>query len=426
MSVRGVLIYGALLVAGCEPGSAAVDGGRRAADAIVAADSAASRDATSDAGLDTQTDARAAADIGAVADVGAAADAAVEPTFLDPASYADIVVLAGAFPFGVTGRFAADGAVLGSRWGRHGGPMVTSEVYRIPTGEPGVIRWTPPAGANGDMAKLELPLLTASGLPRRLYYGADGMVDLPFGALALLSYTGTDVPFPGEALVYDATDYRRLVSRAHVNGFYSGVGFGTDGVVYAGLSPVSGAPSGTRDNGLYVARLCGESLVASGTCPEPARLFAWRGSSGPVAVDDAGNAFVAAYLGASSASDAVMGVTAAQLAAHTPIVAVTVAEANTQGTSSLAVIAPRGDAPGWIVAKGFDAARPEPAYAQAFVVDTAVSAAGSRVELAIEPGPRADGFSVFAGDGSALWVAVERSAGQPRAEFLRLERRGDR
>jgi len=184
------------------------------------------------------------------------------PVFLEPAAYEDLITIDAQLPFGVTRRHRADESVLGSRWGRHGGPMVTTSVYGAGGATtPAVIHWTLPEDATGAATRTERSFATASGLPQKLFYGADGMVDLPFGPFALLSYTGTGNAFPGEVLLYSA-GYDAVTSRAKANGFYSGTGV-TDGarqlIVYSGLSPVATNDSTTNDNGLYTADVCKEA-----------------------------------------------------------------------------------------------------------------------------------------------------------------------
>lgn len=364
-------------------------------------------------------DAEVLADAEVFADAEVAADATTAPVFIDPATYADVLALDDNFPFGVVARYAADGDVLGARWGRHGGPMVTTQVYVMPAGDPGVIRWTIPETAGDPATKTELVFATADNLPAQFFYGPDGMVDLPYGAYALLSYSGTGPAFPGEALLYNE-NYDAVASRAHANGFYSGAGFGQRGLVYSGLSGLSGEVSATEDNGLWAAELCSDSLVPSGGCRASVKLFGWTGSSGPVAVDTNGNAFVAAYQGLPGASDAIFAVTAADLAAFAPAMAATLTEVDTQGTGSIAAVAPSGSAPGWLVAKGFDFAGASPAYAVAYSVDDDVAREGDRVDAAITAGARTESFSLFAAPDGDLWIAVDTSAGN---EFFRARRR---
>jgi hypothetical protein len=127
-----------------------------------------------------------------------------EATCLDAAAFSNLVTVESAFPFCVTQVREADAEILGSRWGRRGGPMVTTGVYGG-TGGPKVVQWDVSGTATAAATSTEHTFAPASGLPGTFYYGADGMVDLPFGSLSLLSYTGSAAHYPGEALLYSST-----------------------------------------------------------------------------------------------------------------------------------------------------------------------------------------------------------------------------
>ncbi len=343
------------------------------------------------------------------------------PVFLAPADYEDVVKLDPALPFGVVGRYAATGEVLGARWGNHGGPMVTAQVYTAqdaaaPT--PGVLRYTLPAGAQGAAAAIGVSFAKATALPTTLFYGPDGMVDLPNGNQALLTYSGSGASFPGEALLY-SKDYDRVVARARTNGIYSAVGVPSGAYVYSALSPFAAQASSTTDNGLYASAPCGAELVATGACKAPAKLFGWAGSSGPVAVDGLGNAFVAASLGA---GDALYGVAAGEIDALGPATRVDLGAMSTQGTSSIAAAGPGDGIAGYVFGKGYDGAAAEPAYAQAYAV-TPLRKEGALLPRAIVGGPKTEAFSVFASRVGDVWIAAELTEGTTRRVFLALRRK---
>ena len=345
---------------------------------------------------------------------GGASDAAVDakpdrpaPAFLAPSSYADLVVIDARFPFGVTQKHVADDAIAGSHWGRHGGPMVTAGVYgSTGTATPRVIRWTIPADPTAVATSTKLPFAIASGIPSTHFYGADGMIDLPFGPFALLDYTSTGAAFPGEALLYSPT-YDQVASRAKVNGFYSGTGI-TDGakqvLVYSGLSPLSAAASATNDNGLYVAEVCNGSLTAPPPCAKPKKLFGWSGQSGPVVTDAHGNVFVGASLTGAATRDAVYGFTKVQALAGNAANAVKLAEIDSTGTSSIAAVAPDGAREGWVLGLGFDAA--SKVYAAAYVEGGSITKGSPLIPAAITKASGAEGLSVFTDDDGDLWLAV--------------------
>ena len=344
------------------------------------------------------------------------------PVFLSPGAYEDAVVIDPNLPFGVVARFSVDGDVIGARWGNHGGPMVTTQVYTAPDASapaPGVIRYTVPAGATGAAIAKNVVFTKAAGLPTTFFYGADGMVDLPFGNFAMLTYTGSGAGFPGEALLY-SKDYDRVVARAKSNGVYSAVGAGTKTFVYTALSPFAAAPTTSTDNGLYVSELCNQEIVATGACKAPAKLFGWAGNSGPVAVDGLGNAFVGASL---SGGDAIYGAASSEVARVGAATRVELATVTSPGTSSLAAIAPEGTAPGFVLAKTYDGATPAPAYAQAYSSGSGLQKQGVVIPAAVKPGPSADGFSVFSSSVGDLWIAVDLKSGSPKHAFVQLRRK---
>jgi hypothetical protein len=358
----------------------------------------------------------------ATSDSGDSGSTRPAPVFLSPGAYEDAIVIDPNLPFGVVARFSADGDVLGARWGNHGGPMVTTQVYTAPDAAapaPGVVRYTVPAGATGASTAKNVVFTKATGLPTTFFYGADGMVDLPFGNFAVLTYTGSGAGFPGEALLY-SKDYDRVVARAKSNGVYSAVGAGTKTFVYSALSPFASAATTSTDNGLYASELCNQELVATGACKPPAKLFGWTGNSGPVAVDGLGNAFVGASL---SGGDAIYGAAAADVANVGAATRVELVTVTSLGTSSLAAIAPEGSAPGFVVAKTYDGASPSPAYAQAYTSGTALQKRGSVIAEAVKAGPAADGFSVFSSSLGDLWIAVDLKSGSPKHAFVQLRRK---
>ena len=356
---------------------------------------------------------------------GGAADAAVRPpaTFLDPSDHAKWLVIDAKFPFAVTARHATTSSVTGARWGRHGAPMLTTEVYKAGPTAPGVIRWTIPADPTRDATMKETAFAEATGLPAQVFYGADGVVDLPFGSLELLSYTSSGAAFPGEALLY-SPDLQEVTSRAKVNGFYSGVGISTPAggrILYSGLSPLSAATSATNENGLYAADVCDASLLPTGACTPAVRLLQWKGASGPVIADAHDNVFVAASLSAGATSDAVYGLARAQALASTQLSPAALADADTGGTSSLAAIAPDGDGLGYVLAKGFDSPGAQRAFAQAYAEGPdALAKSGARIDGALLPGPDAESFSMFTDADGDLWVAVSLAKG---GVFLELRRK---
>jgi hypothetical protein len=346
---------------------------------------------------------------------GEAADEVVDrqtegAAFLDDARVADLVTIAPTFPFGVTKRHAAAGPVLGARWGNHGGPLVTTRNFSAPASPLKVSRWTAPVGATDAANRTELASILAPNLPPSRFWGVDGFVDLPVGPFSMLAYSGSGEPFPGEVLFY-TKDYDRVVARANVNGFYSGIGV-TDGrtrrLVYSGLSGLRSAPTSDKDSALYASDVCNDSPVPSGSCAATVKLFGWSGSSGPIAADADGNVFVGAFVSGGAHSDAIYGVTRSQTFATAAVPKTTVAEADAGGTASLAAITKPGSNKGWVVAKGHDGEKASPAYARAYrSTGGAIVADGATVENAIAGTSPDASLSFFSDPAGLLWVAVE-------------------
>jgi hypothetical protein len=353
------------------------------------------------------------ADAGTSNDAASDAGSASKPAFLEAAEYADFVTLDPKFPYGVTQKHAADAKISGSHWGRDGGPMVT-------VGD-AVVHWTLPTDAKADATASSKPFVEATGLPDGVFYGADGMVDLPFGSLSMLNYTGPDKPYPGEALIYDAT-YQTVKSRAKANGFYSGAGIanGGDGLlVYSALSALAAADSENEDSGLYVTGICGEKLLAPAPCPESRKLFDWTGNSGPVVTDAHGNAFVGASVTGAATSDTVYGLGKTEITSGAAVEKRVIAAVDSGGTASLAALAPEGDASGWVLGLGF--ADTSPIYAAPYVENAgAVVAKGDVVTSAITRATGVDAISVFADADGDLWLAVVKG---DKGTYLELRRR---
>lgn len=339
--------------------------------------------------------------------------------FLDPASFAGIVTIAPSFPFGVKGKHAVNGGVLGARWGSHGGPVVTNHDFAAPSKPLKVSRLNVPTSTTSDATRTELTSVLPTNLPAQRFWSADGFVDLPFGSLSLMSYSTSGEPFSGELFFY-SKDYDRVVSRAQVNGYYSGVGL-TDGttqrVVYSGLS---GVGSTANDCALYASNICGESLAPSGNCRPSTKLFSWSGSSGPVATDADGNVFVAAAVTGGAHSDAIYALAKPQAMSNGPTQQGTIADRDTQGTSSIAAVSKPGDNKGWIVAKGYDGEVNAPSWARAYhSTGTEIVADGQVIENAITS-PADASTSLFSDSQGHLWVAVEAESG---SWLLELEKR---
>jgi hypothetical protein len=332
--------------------------------------------------------------------------------FLDAASYADVITISPSFPFGVTKKHAVTGGVLGAHWGNHGGPIVTTQDFVNPESPLKVSRLSMPTAATGEATRAELTSVLPTDVPAQRFWAADGFIDLPFGSLSMLSYSTSNAPFSGELFFY-SKDYDRVVSRAHVNGYYGGVGVvdgATQRVLHTGLSGLSSTATAANESALYASNICGESVAPSDDCTASVKLFGWQGSSGPVTTDADGNVFVAAFVTGGAHSDAVYALAKAQAFSSTGARQATVADRDTGGTSSFAAVSKPGEGKGWLVAKGYDGDASAPAYARAYHSNgTEIVADGQVIESAISA-PTEASTSLFSDPQGHLWVAVETAS----------------
>lgn len=361
-----------------------------------------------DSGENSYTGVSGGFDLDAVAVVnGAPIGTSSGPLFLDPKSYADDIKIDAAFPFGVTRRYTTMRRIRGARWGRHGGPMLTGDVMISGMPRLGVTRFSLPAAATGELSVEDSPITEASGLPMALYYNA--MVDLPLDGAALLSYTGPVAHYQGEALLYSA-DYTTTRSRAFCNGLYDVASPSAGLLFHTSLSGFSATPLATEENGLWRSELCNGQVVPTGTCAPSRKLIGWDGYSGPVVTDVAGNIFVAASLSAGPATDEVYALSRAESTSAGAVTAATLLSLSTNGTSTIAAIAPAADHPGWLLHKGYDApTAAEPATAQAYMLSGGhLQAHGATIASALQPGSAATGFSLMTDVQGTLWIAVSQ------------------
>jgi hypothetical protein len=151
------------------------------------------------------------------------------------------------------------------------------------------------------------------------------------------------------------------------------------------------------------------------------KLLSWTGGSGPVASDQAGNVFVAAFVIGGAHSDEIYGLSKAEALGSALIPAVALVAVDTSGISSLAAVAPTRGQPGWVLGKGFDSGPVAPAYAQGYQSKSDhLEKSGAVLIDAVKPGTASTGFSLFTDNNGALWVA---SAGATEQAFLELQPR---
>lgn len=321
-----------------------------------------------------------------------------QSSFVDPSVYADLVTLRPEFPYGVTQRRDTTGAVLGARWGRHGGPQLM-----MGSGE--VRRWEA-TGATFAPAAAALP----SGLPTPHFWSVDGLVDTASGAIR--AYSTSAGVFSGEVFFHDAS-YARIDARAFANGYYSGIG-AADGIVYSGLSGLTETASTTNDNGLWYAT--GHASGCAQGCTST-KIFGWDGFSGPVVSDADGNVFVAGFVPSGTPRSIVFALPKAKIA-HAATTPATVAEVPGIGASTFAAIGTPGSGKGWIVGKDHDGDAIAPSWARAYrTTADGIVADGAVLADPIHLVSNDAAVTYFADPEGHLWLAIEKG---DEASFLEL------
>jgi hypothetical protein len=343
---------------------------------------------------------------------GTGGDAA---TCLDAAPFASLFTIADA-SFCAVAMYEADESIgfQVPSWGAHGGPLW----FQADTSGGGVTieRWKAPAGATGALTKQTTHV--DAKIPDGAFAGAQA-IDLPFFGWTAISWTGAFPDTTGQIELIEGSAVDRAFA---VNGVYglAAVGDATSGrLLHTGLSPI-GAPT-VDTNGLYAADACDmpkPDLGAGTGCQAPAAIAAWGDSSGPVAVDHDGNAFVVLASFGMGNQEA-RGFAAADVARGA---------APTEGTSlftlpgfgsSLAAIAPRDAHPGLLVFQPFDMdATPLDVIAQAYTTNGGLVAEGTPATFLALTAPVSPWFMVD--DADRLWVAVP---GDTKTTFVVIARK---
>jgi hypothetical protein len=176
-------------------------------------------------------------------------------------------------------------------WGSHGGLLSVAKGAAAGTIE--LTRWQAPSGATGELTGQTSAI--AANIQGNWFAGAQA-IDLPFFGWTAVSWTA-QFPATGGEVILAKGDV--VEQRYDVNGFYAAAGIGTEAkgrLLYSGLSKLE-SPADSK-SGLYAADSCGgpgqdPRLVPDGdaSCAAPSAVALWSDSSGPVAVDGAGNVF---------------------------------------------------------------------------------------------------------------------------------------
>lgn len=329
---------------------------------------------------------------------------------LDESAHASILTLS-ASTLCVTRVVTTNVAVASASpsWGTHGGPLTSSSSQ---PGEVELTRWALPSGSMGA-ATAAKTTVKPSGLPTgMLFWG--GAVDVAALDGTLLSYTTSGGGFTGEVLLF-STDGASEKSRAHVNGFFSGLVLGgaTPRLVYTGLSTLASvAPAGTQ-NGLWAGDYCGGFVTS---CAPPAQVGAWGASSGPVVADGAGAVFV--DQSTFGGDHEIRGFTADELKTAKPGAGASMRK-NANFVGSQAALRPSLTDDGWLFVAESDATTFASLPVAAVRYAAGAPAAGATVSPAISAAKAGAQLTLF-GDGSALWIAVDTATG---GAFVEVSRR---
>ncbi|APR85536.1 Hypothetical protein A7982_10885 [Minicystis rosea] len=338
-------------------------------------------------------------------------------TCLDASTYAGLFTIADT-SFCAVAVYEADEEVGYQlpTWGTHGGPLV---LLPGDNGDVLLHRWTAPSGSTGKLTKQET--VVAAKIPENAFLGGQA-VDLPFFGWTGITWTGAFPDTVGEIIMINGSNVAHSYG---VNGAFSlaGVGDANGGrLLFTGLSPIG--ETNTDVNGFYAADACNTPNQDLGTgtgCKASAEIAAWGESSGPVAVDHDGNAFV--INGSFSTSDQeARGYAAAEVARGAAATAGKTLFSIPGFGSSLAAITPKGGKPGLLVFQPFDSTTYAPldVIAQPYTVSTSVASQGTPAKLLTVPATATMGLYMMTDTSDRLWVA---SSGDSKTTFVVLDRK---
>ncbi|MFO0738845.1 MAG: hypothetical protein U0270_23300 [Labilithrix sp.] len=340
-----------------------------------------------------------------VSGTDAEASASAESQSVDASS---LITVSADLPYEVKRMHPATGRIFTARWGQHGGPVAT--LADDTSSSPIVTRWWLPKSPNSPAAAQPLATAAVPNLPsdpESFFWNNDGFLDTPDGALmAWSSNTGN---FTGE-LIQFSKNYDQILSRGSVNGYYSGASVTDARFVYSGLSGITAQPAPeTKECGLWASDITATQIVPA---TPSTRLVKWEGSSGPVTTDSNGNVFVAAFVTGAAHSNAIYALGKNQALASEAQTPATLAETDTQGTSSIAAASIPGTTTGWLFAKGWDTATAQPIYARQYTsTGDAITAQGEVLADAIKPVISPSTLSMFTDPKGNLWVTVTAETG---------------
>ncbi len=218
-------------------------------------------------------------------------------------------------------------------WGRHKGPLTSSIITGGATDEVHVERW----GVSGNMlVKSETVVSGVTQIPATGFAGAQ-TVDLPFGNLTAISWSGQDFQHEGGVVLLDATS---VANDYLATGVYGTAVLGSAQsarLFYTGLSSLDGPTNGVT--GLYAADF------ANGVLGTSQAVATWGEATGPVAIDSAGNV-LAMNTKFSDGTQELRAFPAASVApGQAPTAGQTLLSTDGYG-NTMAAVAPKGASPG--------------------------------------------------------------------------------
>ena len=326
---------------------------------------------------------------------------------VDASTYADLFTIVDT-SFCAVALYTAD-EPLGFQaptWGAHGGPL-----WSVPDAAGGGVtieRWTAPSGATGALGK-QVTHVDAM-IPAGAFAGAQAL-DLPFFGWTAISWSGAFPDTQGKLLALSGAKVDRGYD---VNGAYAigAVGDATSGrLLYTGLSPLGDAAVAV--SGFYAADACDTPMPDLGAgqgCEASKEIAAWGDSSGPVALDLDGNAFVVLPSFATGDQEA-RGFAKAEIARGAKATPGASLFTLPGFGSALAAIAPRSGNPGLLVFQPFDAtATPLDVVAQRYTASGAITADGAPTKLLAVSSSSPASLSIITDDAGRLWVAASHDA----------------
>jgi hypothetical protein len=344
------------------------------------------------------------------------------PTCLDAAAIADVLTIKDASLCAIARYDAAEELGFNApSWGAHGGPLTLRAGMN---GTFDLVRWTPPADVKGALNKQAVNV--DGKIPAGAFLGGQA-VDVPFFGWTALAYTGAFPDTTGELLLVKGS---AVDKRYATNGAYATAGIGAANaqgrLLLTGLSTVGDATAGA--NGLFAADTCGTPAMPSllpgmdATCKAPITVATWGDSSGPVAVDHAGNAFV--VMSSFDGSQEARGFDAASIARGAAPTAGAKLFTIPGFGSSVAALAPTATAPGIVAYQPSDGATflPQDVLEQQYTVSGGKLAAMGVPTTLLKAATANALLYVIVDDQDRLWVGTDKVAPATGATYVVLQR----